>query len=100
MKSNINKFFIFILITFFSLGVGTSNALELKIPKKKNKSASNVGDLKDSKLRFTKIFYESSINILEAQYHLFNALEMNDEAGKTKKSIEFAKNKKKKKAKN
>ena len=96
MKTKLNKFFIFILITFFSLGVVTSNALELKLPKKKDKSASNVGDLKDSKLRFTKIFYESSLNILEAQYHLFNALEMNDEASKTKKSIDFAKNKKKK----
>ena len=43
-----------------------------------------------------EINHESSLNILEAQYHLFNALEMNDEASKTKKSIEFAKNKKKK----
>ena len=99
MKTKLNKFFIFILITFFSLGVVTSNALELKLPKKKDKSASNVGDLKDSKLRFTKIFYESSLNILEAQYHLFNALEMNDEPSKTKKSIDFAKNKKKKEGK-
>ena len=99
MKTRTNKFIVLILITFFSLGVGTTNALELKLPKKKDKSTSNTGDLKDSKLRFTKIFYESSINILEAHYHLFNALEMNDEAAKTKKSIEFAKNTKKKEGK-
>ena len=36
---------------------------------------------------------------MEAHYHLFNALEMNDEAAKTKKSIEFAKNTKKKEGK-
>ena len=32
---------------------------------------------------------------MEAQFHLFNALEMNDEAAKTKKSIDFVKDDKK-----
>lgn len=36
---------------------------------------------------------------MEAQYHLFNALEMNDEAGKTRKSIDFVKNTKNKEGK-
>ena len=31
---------------------------------------------------------------MEAQFHLFNALEMNDEASKTRKSIDFVKNEK------
>jgi|TARA_B100001079_G_scaffold108643_1_gene93455 hypothetical protein len=101
MKYQSRKFFTFILITFFALGINTTNALDLKkkIPKIGGNSSKGAGDLKDSKLRFTKIFYESSINILEAHYHLFNALEMNDEAAKTKKSIEFAKNTKKKEGK-
>ena len=36
---------------------------------------------------------------MEAQYHLFNALEMNDEASKTRKSIDFVKNDKNKEGK-
>tara|TARA_B100001123_G_C15331524_1_gene1031354 strand:+ start:1227 stop:1856 length:630 start_codon:yes stop_codon:yes gene_type:complete len=81
-------------ILFFLLISFSANALELKIPKLGKK-----GDLKGAKLNFTKIFFESSINYLEAQYHLFNALEMNDEANKTKKSIDFVKDKKNKEGK-
>ena len=68
MKYQSRKFFTFILITFFALGINTTNALDLKkkIPKIGGNSSKGAGDLKDSKLRFTKIFYESSINILEA----------------------------------
>jgi hypothetical protein len=36
---------------------------------------------------------------MEAQFHLFNALEMNDEASKTRKSIDFVKNDKNKEGK-
>ena len=36
---------------------------------------------------------------MEAQFHLFNALEMNDEANKTRKSIDFVKNDKNKEGK-
>jgi len=36
---------------------------------------------------------------MEAQFHLFNALEMNDEASKTRKSIDFVKNEKNKEGK-
>ena len=52
-----------------------------------------------SSTKFTTIFFESALEYMEAQYHLFNALEMNDEAGKTRKSIEFVKNKKNKEGK-
>ena len=61
-----------------------------------NAYAGNVNELKD---KFTKIFFESSLEYMEAQAYLFEALEMNDEASKTRKSIDFVKNNKKKEGK-
>ena len=82
-------------ILFFLIISFSANALELKLPK----VGGAKGNLKGAKLNFTKMFFESSINYMEAQYHLFNALEMNDEAGKTRKSIDFVKNTKNKEGK-
>ena len=95
------NFKIFLLsIFFFCITFTTTSALELKLPKNLSKLG-NVGglNLNDSKSKFTAIFFESALDYMEAQYHLFNALEMNDEAGKTRKSIEFVKNKKNKEGK-
>jgi hypothetical protein len=55
-------------------------------------SGAAAGNLDDAKLKFTKIFFESSLEYMEAQAYLFEALNMNDEASKTRKSIEFVKN--------
>ena len=98
MKRQANKFIILVLVTFFSFNFNVANSLELKLPKKTS-SSSGAGDLKDVKLKFTKIFFESSLEYMEAQFHLFNALEMNDEASKTRKSIDFVKNDKNKEGK-
>ena len=97
MSRTIKGFGIIILFIFSTLSFG-ANAIELKVPKLK-KSGSGGAELKDVKLKFTKIFFESALDYMEAQYHLFNALEMNDEASKTKKSIDFVKNDKKKEGK-
>ena len=81
--------------------INSSFAIELKklkIPKVGNSSSSGMS-LNDTKTQFTKIFFESALEYMEAQYHLFNALEMNDEAGKTRKSIDFVKNTKNKEGK-
>ena len=99
MKKKSNKLIILFLVTFFSFNFNVVNSLELKLPKITNESSSGAGDLKDVKLKFTKIFFESSIDYMEAQFHLFNALEMNDEASKTRKSIDFVKNDKNKEGK-
>ena len=99
MKRQTNKFIILVLVTFFSFNFNVANSLELKLPKKTGESSSGAGDLKDVKLKFTKIFFESSLEYMEAQFHLFNALEMNDEASKTRKSIDFVKNDKNKEGK-
>ena len=98
MNRNISGFSIIILFVFSTLSF-SAGALELKLPKKEKKSNSSEVNLDDVKLKFTKIFFESALDYMEAQYHLFNALEMNDEAGKTKKSIDFVKNEKKKEGK-
>ena len=82
----------FLLLIFMNC---SASALELKIPKIGGKKA----DISGAKLNFTKIFFDSSINYMEAQFHLFNALEMNDEASKTKKSIAFVKDTKNKEGK-
>jgi len=89
------SFLLLILMNF------STSALELKIPKdlKIPKIGGKKADIGNAKLNFTKIFFESSINYMEAQYHLFNALEMNDEASKTKKSIAFVKDTKNKEGK-
>lgn len=87
-------------IIFFCITFNTASALELKLPKNLPKLGNAGGlNLNDSKSKFTTIFFESALDYMEAQYHLFNALEMNDEAGKTRKSIEFVKNKKNKEGK-
>lgn len=99
MKKKSNKLIILFLVTFFSFNFNVVNSLELKLPKITNESSSGAGDLKDIKLKFTKIFFESSLEYMEAQFHLFNALEMNDEASKTRKSIDFVKNDKNKEGK-
>lgn len=87
-----------LVISFFLLSLSFSaNAVELKIPKlKKSSGGANIND---AKLKFTKIFFKSSLDYMEAQYHLFNAMEMNDEASRTKKSIDFVKDDKKKEGK-
>ena len=89
------SFLLLILMNF------STSALELKIPKdlKIPKIGGKKADIGKAKLNFTKIFFESSIDYMEAQYHLFNALEMNDEASKTKKSIAFVKDTKNKEGK-
>ena len=99
MKRQANKFIILVLVTLFSFNFNVANSIELKLPKKTSESSSGAGDLKDIKLKFTKIFFESSLEYMEAQFHLFNALEMNDEASKTRKSIDFVKNDKNKEGK-
>ena len=103
MNKTLAGFGIIILFIFSTLSFSAS-ALELKIPKnlkipKLGKSSSGGVNLDNVKLKFTKIFFESALDYMEAQYHLLNALEMNDEAGKTKKSIDFVKNEKKKEGK-
>ena len=87
------------LVVFFIFSTfNYASALELKLPKAGEKSSGGI-NLNDAKTKFTKIFFESALDYMEAQYHLFNALEMNDEAGKTRKSIDFVKDKKKKEGK-
>ena len=94
MINNLKTFFVAFIFTLFSLNQVL--ALELKLPKVGSSGGLN---LKDTKTKFTTIFFESALDYMEAQYHLFNALEMNDEAAKTRKSIEFVKNKKNKEGK-
>ena len=100
MRKQTNKFIVLVLVAFFSFNISATNSIELKVPKKIDLSSlSGGGNIKDIKLKFTKIFFESSLNYMEAQFHLFNALEMNDEASKTRKSIDFVKNEKNKEGK-
>ena len=94
MMNILKNFFVAFIFTLFSLNQVL--ALELKLPKVGSSGGLN---LKDTKTKFTTIFFESALDYMEAQYHLFNALEMNDEAAKTRKSIEFVKNKKNKEGK-
>ena len=94
MIKNLKTSFVALIFTLFSLNQVL--ALELKLPKAGSSGGLN---LKDTKTKFTTIFFESALDYMEAQYHLFNALEMNDEAAKTRKSIEFVKNKKNKEGK-
>ena len=85
-----------ILIFFTISTLSNVSAIELKkkLPKIGGSSGSGVS-LDDAKTNFTKIFFESALDYMEAQFHLFNALEMNDEANKTRKSIDFVKDSKK-----
>tara|TARA_B100000586_G_C19957079_1_gene362101 strand:- start:55 stop:705 length:651 start_codon:yes stop_codon:yes gene_type:complete len=98
MTNRFKKYFIILFFTFFSINQSSAIELKKKLPKIGG-SSSNGLNLDDAKTNFTKIFFESALDYMEAQYHLFNALEMNDEAGKTRKSIDFVKNNKKKESK-
>ncbi len=100
MKTKFKIFKTLTILLFFSLtSLNQASAIELK--KKLPKIGGSGGDinLSDAKTKFTQIFFESALDYMEAQYHLFNALEMNDEAGKTRKSIDFVKDSKKKEGK-
>ena len=86
-----NKILSFFLTSVFSILLSVSaNAISL---------TGSGGKTDELKLKFTKIFFESSLEYMEAQAHLFDALEMNDEAAKTRKSIDFVKNDKNKREK-
>jgi len=95
MKTLLSKFLIYML---FPLAL-TVSAHSISLPKIGGSSGSKGGNVDDLKLKFTKIFFESSLEYMEAQAYLFDALEMNDEASKTRKSIEFVKNDKNKEGK-
>ena len=97
MLKNLKNILSVLILIIFS--INSANALELKKLPKLGKSSSSGMSLDDTKTQFTKIFFESALEYMEAQYHLFNALEMNDEAGKTRKSIDFVKNTKNKEGK-
>jgi len=94
MKKILLKISVFLFFTMF-LSV---NAYSISLPKVGGNS-SGGGNIEETKLKFTKIFFESSLEYMEAQAYLFEALEMNDEASKTRKSIEFVKNEKNKEGK-
>tara|TARA_B100001173_G_scaffold270868_1_gene248516 strand:- start:30 stop:683 length:654 start_codon:yes stop_codon:yes gene_type:complete len=99
MIKNISIFKTLTILLFFTVSsLNQASALELKVPKIGGKSSGGIS-LGDAKTKFTQIFFESALDYMEAQYHLFNALEMNDEANKTRKSIDFVKDKKKKEGK-
>ena len=86
-----NKLLSLLLTSMFSMLLSVSaNAISL---------TGSGGKTDELKLQFTKIFFESSLEYMEAQAHLFDALEMNDEAAKTRKSIDFVKNDKNKEGK-
>jgi len=95
MKKLLSNLLIYIL---FPLTL-TVSAHSIDLPKIGGDKSSAGGNLEDTKLKFTKIFFESSLEYMEAQAYLFDALEMNDEASKTRKSIEFVKNEKNKEGK-
>ena len=92
MKTLLSKFLIYIL---FPLTL-TVSAHSISLPKVGGNSGSGGGNVDELKLKFTKIFFESSLEYMEAQAYLFDALDMNDEASKTRKSIDFVKNEKNK----
>ena len=95
MKKLLSNLLIYIL---FPLSL-TVSAHSIGLPKIGGDKSSAGGNLEDTKLKFTKVFFESSLEYMEAQAYLFDALEMNDEASKTRKSIEFVKNEKNKEGK-
>ena len=92
MKTLLSKFLIYML---FPLAL-TVSAHSIGLPKIGGNSGSGGGNVDELKLKFTKIFFESSLEYMEAQAYLFDALDMNDEASKTRKSIDFVKNEKNK----
>ena len=92
MKTLLSKFLIYML---FPLAL-TVSAHSIGLPKIGGNSGSGGGNVDELKLKFTKVFFESSLEYMEAQAYLFDALDMNDEASKTRKSIDFVKNEKNK----
>ena len=92
MKTILSKFLIYML---FPLAL-TVSAHSIGLPKIGGNSGSGGGNVDELKLKFTKVFFESSLEYMEAQAYLFDALDMNDEASKTRKSIDFVKNEKNK----
>ena len=83
---------IFYSIMFLLIFSTSASYAGLSLPKVGGDSGGG-GNIDEAKTKFTQIFFESAVNYMEAQFHLFNALE------KTKKSIEFVKDYKKKEGK-
>ena len=98
MTNKFKNYLIIIIFTIFSVNHASAIELKKKLPKIGGSSSEGV-NLDEAKTKFTKIFFESTLNYMEAQYHLFNALEKNDRAGKTRKAIDFVKNDKNKEGK-
>jgi len=98
MTNKFKSYLIILIFTIFSVNHASAIDLKKKLPKIGGSSSEGV-NLDEAKTKFTKIFFESTLNYMEAQYHLFNALEKNDKAGKTRKAIDFVKNDKNKEGK-
>ena len=98
MINNIKNYLVIIVFSIISINSASAIELKKKLPKIGGSSSGGV-NLDEAKTKFTKIFFESTLNYMEAQYHLFNALEKNDRAGKTRKAIDFVKNDKNKEGK-
>ena len=81
-----------IFFTISTLSNVSAIELKKKLPKIGGSSGSGVS-LDDAKQILLK-YSLSQLDYMEAQFHLFNALEMNDEANKTRKSIDFVKDSK------
>lgn len=96
--SKLKNYLFIIIFSIISINSATAIELKKKLPKIGGSSSEGV-NLDEAKTKFTKIFFESTLNYMEAQYHLFNALEKNDRAGKTRKAIDFVKNDKNKEGK-
>jgi len=98
MMSKLKNYLVIIIFSVISINSASAIELKKKLPKIGGSSSEGV-NLDEAKTKFTKIFFESTLNYMEAQYHLFNALEKNDRAGKTRKAIDFVKNDKNKEGK-
>ena len=98
MMSKLKNYLVIIIFSVISINSASAIELKKKLPKIGGSSSEGV-NLDEAKTKFTKIFFESTLNYMEAQYHLFNALEKNDKAGKTRKAIDFVKNDKNKEGK-
>src|SRR6056300_164329 len=92
MKTLLSKFLIYML---FPLAL-TVSAHSIGLPKIGGDSGSGGGNVDELKLKFTKIFFESSSEYMQAQAYLFDALGDNDRASKTRKAREFMLNDKNK----
>ena len=98
MMSKLKNYLVIIIFSVISINSASAIELKKKLPKIGGSSSEGV-NLDEAKTKFTKIFFESTLSYMEAQYHLFNALEKNDRAGKTRKAIDFVKNDKNKEGK-